>query len=190
MRLHGTTKKKKSGRQNHTTVLRGKPVRKMDSNWKSVKKRNHQFSRHTENPPWRKHTHTHTHTQTSAQRREPQSSELKPTYQFRGHVLLSCGNHGVIRNQLRAAVCSFTSRRAAALLFGGAFSACSASCKFVLSGLVVLPPSLTLSPSLPPSLPSLSFSFWLLIWWEINRDEVLSINRHTNRLSCLINNQF
>lgn len=62
VRLHGTIKKKKkTGRQNHTTELRGKPVRKMDSNGKSVKKRNHQFSSTHGKPPLEK-THTHTHT--------------------------------------------------------------------------------------------------------------------------------
>lgn len=87
-------------------------------------------------------SHTYTCSESKKKGKKVRTKQKKMhTYQIRGHILLSCCNH-CYPLQALLCLCSLKTRRAAALLSCGAFSVSSASCKFVLGGLVVPLPTL------------------------------------------------
>lgn len=109
-----------------------------------AKRQKHQFlTAHHKTAPF-----SHTHTRALNLKRKKREKKVRTkqkkmhTYQLRGHVLLSCCNH-CYPLQALLCLCRLKTRRAAALLSCGAFSASSASRKFVLGGLVVPLPTPT-----------------------------------------------
>lgn len=83
---------------------------------------------------------------------------MKKIFKHTSSVVMFCWVVAIIVNPMLLRFCSFRTCRAAALMSCGAFSACSASCKFVFTGLSL--------PLLPPTPAPPSFSLclpWVLL---------------------------